>query len=581
MDLTNGMEKKKYIKQQALWAVGQVFYFTLLTLAFTRPLFQHLATHIAGSLGDNLYFIWQIGWFKQAIFDLGQLPFQSYLLNFPFGYNLATTEIAPLQLAFAMPFALSGNYVLGYNISILLTFILAGLGMSYWVKHLTGSRLAGLVSGTAYAFLPYHMAHFLSGHLNISAIQWFPLFFWGFIGILTEEEKSSRNIWLMALGLSAIALTSQYYLYLTALASTMILLVYFLFLRRGRFLDWRLWKQFALAGLISAPALAAGIVPYMLVHIRGGSVRTLADVMTFSASPADFLLPFTRQFIWGKWVWENFPRDLWNEATLYLGAPLLLLAVLGFAKRRQTNRQLVYAIFTTGFVISIVLALGTNLTWNEQPVTVSSSSWLARIFTNEQGLITLPGYLLFKYVPFYSIMRAWMRMGVLALLFTCAGAGLGLAWLAGQARKPVYAAGVCLLALTLVLLDFYVTPNSLSEVKPRAVDLWLAGQPYGGQAQLPLKQSYQEDSLYYTLYSQKPLIGVIRTFPSDRYFELEPQLKNFPDETSVAALEAEQLTYLVLDETQYPIDAAFIQRCQELGLEYGISLDGQTVFIIP
>jgi hypothetical protein len=61
--------------------------------------------------------------------------------------------------------------------------------------------------------------------------------FLGFFGMLTEEDKSWRNIWLMAAGLSAIALTSQYYLYLTLLVSGLILLIYFLVLRRDRFLN--------------------------------------------------------------------------------------------------------------------------------------------------------------------------------------------------------------------------------------------------------------------------------------------------------------------------------------------------------
>lgn len=575
------MNRKNIPLQKIAWALGQTLYFILLTLAFTRPLYRQLATHVAGSLGDNLYFIWQIGWFKQALFDLGQLPLRSNLLNFPYGYNLATTEIAPLQLAFAMPFALSGNYVLGYNVSILLTFVLAGLSMSYWVQHLSGSRMAGLVSGTAYAFLPYHMAHFLSGHLNISAIQWFPLFFWGLSGMLTEDGKSRRNIWLAAAGLSGIALTSQYYLYLTALVSALILLVYFLFVRRERFLEWRLWKQFLIAGLISLPALAVGVVPYMLVHEGAGSVRTLADVMVFSASPTDFLLPFTRQFLWGKWVGQHFSRDLWNEATLYLGLPLTALAILGYAKRRKSGRQLLFAVFLTGFISSLILALGTNLTWNEQAVTFSASSWLANVFRNEQRLITLPGYLFFKYVPFYAIMRAWMRMGVLALMFNCAAAGLGLDWLCRHARKPAHGTWLGLAALALVLTDFYVKPNSLSAVQPREVDLWLAEQPYGGQVQLPLKQSYEEAALYYTLYSQKPLIGVIRTFPSNRYFELEPLLRNFPDETSLEALQAQQLTYVVLDEEAYTVDNAFIDRCEALGMHFAVEMDGQAVFLLP
>lgn len=560
------------------WALLQILYFLLLTLAFTRPLYKHLSTHIDGGLGDNLYFIWQIGWFKQAIFDLKQLPFHSFLLNFPYGYNLATTEIAPLQLAFALPFALAGQPVLGYNISMLLTFVLAGLFMSYWVQHLTGSKWAGLLAGTAYAFLPYHMVHFLSGHLNISAIQWFPLYFWGFTAILTEEEKSPRNIWLLAIGLSGVALTSQYYLYTTFVVSALILLVYLVFVQRRQFLNWRIWKQFLLAGLLSIPALLVGVVPYMLVH-NSGEARSLQDVMQFSAGLSDYLLPFTRHFLWGKWVWANFPRDLWNEATLYIGLPLTALAVLAFAKRKEGHHKALFQIFLAGFIISLVLSMGTNLTWMEQPVTVATDSWLGKLFNNSDGLIYMPGYFFFKTIPFYDIMRAWMRIGVFALLFNCAAAGIGLAWL--LRRWPKTRPLLAVAAIGLVLLDFYVTSNSLSRVQPREVDLWLAEQPYGGQVQLPLKQSYEEYSLYYTLTSQKPIIGVIRTFPSNRYFELNPLLDNFPDETSLAALQEQQLTYVVLDEAYYPLTDEFMQACEALGMQFQVSLDGQAVFTLP
>lgn len=567
-------------KKTSAWqlALLQVFYFLLLTLAFTRPLYQHLTTHIDGGLGDNLYFIWQIGWFKQAIFDLKQLPFHSFLLNFPYGYNLATTEIAPLQLAFALPFALAGQPVLGYNVSMLLTFVLSGVFMSYWVQHLTRSKAAGLLAGTAYAFLPYHMVHFLSGHLNISAIQWFPLYFWGFTAILTEKEKSSRDIWLLAIGLSGIALTSQYYLFTTFVVSALILLIYFLFIQRRQFLNWVIWKQFLLAGLLSVPALAVGVVPYMLVH-HGGEARSLQDVMQFSAGLSDYLLPFTRHFLWGKRVWAHFPRDLWNEATLYMGLPLTALAVLGFARRKEDNRKPLFQIFLAGFLVSLILSMGTNLTWMEQPVTVAPDSWLGRLFNDPDGLIYLPGYFFFKTIPFYDIMRAWMRFGVFALLFNCAAAGFGLAWLIRRWPKwqPLLAGA----AIGLVLLDFYVTPNTLSRVQPREVDLWLAQQPYGGQVQLPLKQSYEEYSLYYTLTSQKPIIGVIRTFPSNRYFELNPLLVNFPDETSLAALREQQLTYVVLDEEYYPITEDFVRTCEALGMKFQISLDRQAVFTLP
>ncbi len=46
-----------------------------------------------GQVGDNIYFVWMIGWFKKALFDLHVNPFNVWFLNYPEGWSLAYTEI--------------------------------------------------------------------------------------------------------------------------------------------------------------------------------------------------------------------------------------------------------------------------------------------------------------------------------------------------------------------------------------------------------------------------------------------------------------------------------------------------------
>ena len=103
-----------------------VVYFLIMTVLFTRPLFGYLRTHMVGGYGDNVYFLWQIEWIRRAVFELKTMPLTSSLLNFPYGYSLLTTEIAPLQILFALPFALAGEPILGFNISMAGTFFIAG-----------------------------------------------------------------------------------------------------------------------------------------------------------------------------------------------------------------------------------------------------------------------------------------------------------------------------------------------------------------------------------------------------------------------------------------------------------------------
>jgi hypothetical protein len=236
--------------------------------------------------------------------------------------------------------------------------------------------------------------------------------------------------------------------------------------------------------------------------------------------------------------------------------------------------------FITGMLLALMLAMGTNLAWMEQPVQLHTPHWLAGLIKTESFPLYLPGYLLFKYLPFYSLMRVWMRWGALLLCLVCAAAGLGAVRLLKK-LAPKWRNLAAIVLTVLVIADFMPTPFRTTRIQPRAVDLWLAEQPFGGQVQLPLHESYEESAIYYTLTSQKPLIGVIRTFPSNRYFELEPLLRGFPNETSLQALRDEQVTYVVVNEKEYSVDTAFIDAAKAAGYRYVGAFDGQSVFIIP
>lgn len=566
--------KRKKIIQVLLLFV----YFLILTIIFTRPLIRHMTDGTVSGFSDNLYFTWIIGWTRTAIFDLHQFPHKSHLLNHPYGYNLAFTEISPLQILIALPFALvTDNPILGFNVTMLSTFILAGFTMYYWVYKTTRNVGASLVASTAFAFLPYHVAHFLKGHLNLSAIQWFPLFFMGFIEILKGEKFSWKNIGFFTAGLIGITLTSQYYLFMTLFVCFIVLLV--LLIKRNYLKNVDTWKQLILGGLFSIPALLVGILPYYLTHRGSNSIRNLSDVIAYSASITDYLLPFTKSMLAGSWVSQSFPRELWSEATLYLGIPIIFLAIVGYFVNRKTKLDFTVRVMGLIALIALVLSMGTNLTWMEQPVVIQTPSWMRSFISEESTYIFLPGYWLFRYFPFYNIMRVWMRYGVIVAAMICGLAGFGVHELHKKIRQPLRLL-ITIGIIGLVLVDFINTPFGITEIKPREVDRWLIQQSYGGQVQLPFNQSYKQSAIYFTLHNQKPLIGQMSTFPTHRYFNLEPTLRNFPDENSIKALEKEQIRYVIVDENYYDVTKSFIDECEKLGLDYGGSFDGMSVFLL-
>jgi hypothetical protein len=574
-----GAFRKTFINNKCIVFSILLLYFIFLTLVFTWPLITRLDTHTIGGSGDNHYFLWLIGWTKQSLFDLGQSPHRSFLLNHPYGYQLALTEIAPLQILIALPFAsISNNPVLGYNIAVFSTFIFSGLFMFYWVKHLTGSYRAGLIASTAYAFLPYHFAHLLSGHLNLVAIQWFPLYFWGFLDILRCRKFTWKNVWLIAVGLSGLALSSQYYLFMTLFVSLSIFIILTI---QNRFqLDWLSWKTILFAGFISLPALAVGTIPYYLVHSVGGTERPLTDVMTYSASITDYFLPFTKNPVLGKWVTGQFPRNLWGESTLYLGLPVLLLAIFALIQKEELRNKILANHFALIALIALILSFGTNLMWMEQPIILNTPVWLNTLIKKESFYLYLPGYLLYKYFPFYDIMRAWMRYGVIVMLMTVALAGIGVDILLKK-QKPILRTPITIMLLILVLLDFSVTPFSLVEIKTRDVDYWLADQPLGGQVQLPLEQSFNPRTIFYTLTNQKPLIGQMNTYPTHRYFQLEPILKKFPDGPSIQRLKDENIRYVLINSALLQPESTDKEFLDGLGIEFAGDFAGIAVFLIP
>ncbi len=584
---------QKARRHTLLWVV---LYFAVMAILMTWPLVLKMGNQMVGQMGDNIYFVWMIGWMRKALFELHANPFNVWFLNYPEGWNMAYTEITPAQLALAVPFSFVGGPVFAYNMALLLTFVLSGLGMYLWVRRLTGRTGAALVAGTLFAFAPYRFAHFLIGHLNLSGTQWFPFYFMGFFELLgisgwgareAGEPHNKRVLWKPALltgvSLGLIGLTSQYYLYMTLLISAFLAVVYLAFLNRQRLRQWVFWRQALIAGAVAAPLVAVAVAPYVLLNQQGGLPdRNLGIVSMYSASPTDFLLPSTDHFLWGKWVGSHFNRDMWVEGTLYVGAVALGLALVGYLRRKQMGQGKLMALLLWGSLLAFVLALGTSLHWNGQPVSIQTPAFLSGLISRPEIPIPLPGYALFMYFPFYAKLRALMRFGVFVLVFVSAAAGVGAAWLL-QRVKLRWRPALTVLLLALALLDFYPGPyTEFTKVQARPVDLWLAQQPGNGAlVQFPFILGEDQDQTYNTLVHGKPFVGgFFNAFPPPQYTRIRPVMENFPNAESVSMLRELGVTYVLVDQSKYDDMAALRSTAESLGLKYAATFGDQWVFLL-
>lgn len=534
-------------------------WFVFLAIIFTRPLILKMGNEVAGEIGDNIYFIWMIGWVKKALFALGVDPMNVWFLNYPEGWNMAHTEITPAQLALGQFFSFFGSETFAYNAVMLLSFVLSGVITFYWVRHLTGSAAGGLLSGTIFACLPYRQAHFLAGHLNLSGTQWLPLFFWGWFDLLRSDQWSAASgmkirvkpALMAAVGLGLTALTSQYYFFMMVIVAGFQMIWIILIHDRNKLKNSDFWKSFGLFLLFSIPLLLIAELPFLQLAGAGGMPdRDWGGVRMYSAGLSDYLLPGTTHFLFGKWVGSHFNRDIWIEATLYVGfvsLALFLYAMITRGKKYRCERQML----VTGIVIAVVLSMGTDLHWNAQAIELTLPGFFAEKLGRETMPILLPGFFFFKYFPFFAKLRAMMRFGVFALLFVAAGAGYALLGIEKYSkRKQSIFIGISLL---LVILDFLPrTQTSFSEINARPVDEWLSKRSENGSVmRYPFYLNDDQAGTYYTLYNEKPFIGgFFNAFPTAQYQRIRGVMDGFPSQKSLDLANELDVSFFLVEEAE-------------------------------
>jgi hypothetical protein len=545
-------------------------YFVGMSIIMTYPLVWKMGTAAAGGGGgDGTYFIWLVAWYQKALFQLKISPVIAPTLNFPQGWNLATTDITPAMVALALPGSLLFGPTWGFNFAMLLSFIISGWGMYLWVKHLTDDTFAGLVAGTVFAFLPFRMVHFLVGHLSLAGTQWFPFFFWGLFDLLEQEKFSWKPVLMAGIAAGLIGMTSPYYVYMTILISGVFLLGFIIFKGYKRLKYAAFWKSMIAFGLLAGLLVGLSMLPYLRLDAENGLASRSADYLNrYSASPTDYVIPSIKQFLWGKWIDNTFSPEIFQESTLYIGAVAFVLAVFAWIKRRHLRHPELADIAILVAAAGFVLSLGIQLHWLGK-IVVSLPRFLQFILhLTHMPVIYLPAYYLFRYLPFFSKMRVMMRFGLFTLVFSSMLAGLG-AYLLTKSASSKVKRWVGILLLVLVFIDFY--PGVLNDFRPtqvRPVDNWLAAQPNtGAMAQFPFSEESSQGLVYDTLVNQKPFLGgYFNANSPEQYTRILPVMNTFPSQKSVSLLKQLGVTYVVVDSSQYRNFLDVDQKIQLLGL---------------
>jgi hypothetical protein len=550
----------------------------------TFPLIFRMNQIMGSAGGDGTYFVWLVRWYQKALFELRISPFFNPFLNFPQGWNLASTDITPAMVVLALPVSIIFGPTCGYNFSMLLSFILSGWGMYLWIKHLTKDDMAGLVAGTIFAFLPFHMARFLIGHLSLAGMQWFPFYFWGLYDLLKQEKFSWKPVLMAGVSAGLIGATSPYYIYMTMLISVVFLLGFILFNGYKRLKLVVFWKSLILFGLLSAVLVGITMLPYLGLNSQNGlASRSVEYVSEYSASPTDFVIPSIWHFLWGKWVDNTFSPEYWQEATLYIGLVAFILAAIAWLKRsRFAHPELLNIALLVAFS-AFIFSLGIDLHWLGRKITSLPRILQIVFHRTDMPQIYLPSYYLFRYLPFFSKMRVMMRFGLFTLIFSSMMAGLGTHLLIKASRLKMRRwVGIGLLVL--VFVDFYPGIfTKFSTIDGRPVDYWLATQPdTGAVAQFPFSYESDQGQVYNTLVSQKPFLGgFFNANQPEQYVRIQPIMNGFPSYESVDLLRELGVAYVVVDSSAYSNYVAIDQSIQSFDLQLLNVCDNEYVYGWP
>jgi hypothetical protein len=488
-------------------SVGVALSLLALAIAATWPLGRIWRPELP-SLPDASFNVWRLAWVAHQLATDPSHLFEANIFT-PAAHTLAYSDAMLLLGVIGAPFIWLGVHpYLVHNVLVVAAFWTASYGTYLLCLRLTSSPWAAVIGGLVSGYAPYRFSH--SAHLELLWTAFLPL---GLLALVRLFEQPGLMAAIrLALFVVLQTLCSIYYgiyfsLYL-AIASIGLAL-------RG---DRDRMARVAFALFAAAGIATLTLLPYGLIYREARASigdRTRDEIARYSAAPGDYLhvshehaLPLPRA------------ADIAEERSLYPGAVAVLLAIVGVA-----GAPIATAPFAGLLVVSVDLSLGTN------------------------GLLYSR---LLEALPPLASLRAPARFGALVILSLSILSAIGAARLLARSRFPQRLG--CVLA-GLMLIEYWAAPLATRRepLRPPAVYAWLAEQPRSTVVELPLpvpealweqETEYQLMSIYHW---QRLANGYSGNAPR-AYVEFLNEMRAFPDDTSLRALNARGVRWIVIHE---------------------------------
>ncbi len=495
----------------------------------TYPLVLNADSLGRTDLNDGKWSIWVVSWVAHALTTDPLNVFHANIF-YPHGDSLAYSEAnlgagvigIPVWLATHNPFAT-------HNFVLFVSFVISTAGGYYLCRYLTGSRRAAAVAGVLYAYCPFVFAR--TAHIQLMLIGGMPFC------LLAFHRLVDRTTTARAMALGAVlwfqGLACAYYGVFAGMAVGLGSIV--IAIARGRWRDLRYWYGLAVAASVSIGLTLPFFLHYVALQRETGFNRSLEGAQRYSANTAAW-------FASGAWAHRWWLPSIGSFSdVLFPGLMTLVLGVIGawigwrVSKHGGTGWPDAARHFDRAVVIFYVL-LGVLSFW----LALGPEAWLYS--------------LLHRVVPYFSLLRAPSRRGVVVTLCLVVLAAIAVARFVNGRKRGSLMAG---LFIVLAVADLFQAPLGLREapaVSP-AYEV-LARLPRGPVAEFPFWSSPAEfhGHAAYMLASTfhwQPLInGYSDHIPQD-FRDASVRLKGFPDPESFAQLERFGARYVVVHPKVY------------------------------
>jgi hypothetical protein len=500
--------------RSAFNGLGAILFAIGLAVFVTWPQALHMGTSIF-SHHDPYFSIWRIAWIAHALVTS---PFHLFDANifYPAKDTLAYSDATLLEGLLGAPFLwMHVSPVLVYNVLFLTGFVGSAIAMFVLARHVTGAAGPALVAAAVFTMAPYRLEHVM--HLELQWAMFVPLTFWAMHRAI--DDRSWRFGVLAGIGIWLQLLSCVYYG--VFLAILLVAFVPLLILLSGR------------RGIAALPGIAVGAVvaialslPYLWPYLsasRAVGGRDLVEIARYSAHPRNYLSATSLSLLWG---WTS---DRWGdrELRLYPGIVAVLLSLFSISNRswRWTILYAAIALF------AVDLSFGIN-------------GVAYRWFSDHVG--ALRGF------------RSASRFAMLAMCAVAMLAALGTQAIVERRLFMSRTAIVVPFILALLFIDYAHRPMPLSREDLGTADLYKvirSGDP-GVVMELPVATpdrlpGWDVIYAFWSISHWHPLVNGYSGYHPADYLQTLMAMRTFPDNASIARLQAHDVHYVVLHRAYY------------------------------